>query len=605
MITVEQGRSVMQPRINSQTRHEHYDRTVNRRKLYHAMMTGDDIESYLSRFESRESTEQFELRKKITQQCVSPAINEAAAKFYKTSRYPNIKKEMKYEGSAGSGRLDKLQDALKKFCYDGDVQGYLATEYDRRSLIDPNGFLVIDFTDFDALQNEKPGAYGVFIPCDNVVDFEFLPNDELNWLLIERPVQIFDSKSNLVNLKDYIGYLGDDILIYEEVHEDRKVKLRQGGQTITAGASEFYEYTLQSKAGQVQAFRLGYIKDPITEYKTVVSALDNAETVVMDLNNDKSEYDQTKRFHVFPQKFVFAPKCPGESDIITCNHGQTHDGHTCKKCSGTGLLIHESSADVLIFPMPKDVQDYVVPLSEMSHYAKPDIEIIKHLREDLDASKLNIMRAIFTTESAVKTDGKINVEQTATEFSIKSDDENNTLLPFCEHKSKVYKFIVRQVANFNDLGEGLKVLFEFPQALRLETVEQLQEKFSLLVKAGASPTLLDDIETEIAAKRFIDDPEGLKKYNTWKQHRPFRNRTREEVEFAMGQGSVPKWLEVLWALFEYIMTEVENTNSGFYDKDYEAQRDLIKAAAMELKNELDPEEPARFLDQGVPAGQAD
>ncbi|CAG5001867.1 hypothetical protein DYBT9275_02757 [Dyadobacter sp. CECT 9275] len=599
MISIGQGISIMLPRIDSQTRHEFYDRTVDRRKLYHAMMTGDDIESYLMRFERRETAEQFNLRKRVTQQCVSPAINEAAAQFYKTSRYPNIKKEISYK--TDSGKLARLEEALKTFCYGGDVQSYLALEFDRRSLIDPNAFLVIDFSDFDAMQNQKPGCYGVFVPCDNVVDFEFLPNDELNYLIIERGVEIFDKDGLIVKLKDYIGYLGNEILIYEEIHEDRRLLL---GETVSAGATSYNFRQLESAAGQVQAYRLGYIKDPITNYRTVISPLDTAETVVMDLNNDKSNYDQTKMFHCFPQKFAFEKPCPGVDSLTTCNHGFDPAGNKCAACHGSGILIHESASDVITFPLPTDSEDYPVKLSEMVHYAEMSIDIIKHLREDLEGSKMGIMRAIFNTESAVKTDGKVKVENTATEFTIKADDKNNTLLPFCEHKSKFYKFIVRQIALFNDLADGLQILFEYPASLRLETVEELQAKFATLVNANASPTLLDDIEKEIASKRFVDDPEGLKKYEIWKMHRPFRNRPSTEVEFAIGNGSVPKYLEVLWASYEQIMTELENENSGFYNKAYAERAKLIKERAQQYVAELEPAVPeGGFLNQPkVPLG---
>ena len=57
MITVEQGISVLEPRIISKSRHAHYERTVNRRDLYKAMMTGDNIDNYLTRFKSREDAD--------------------------------------------------------------------------------------------------------------------------------------------------------------------------------------------------------------------------------------------------------------------------------------------------------------------------------------------------------------------------------------------------------------------------------------------------------------------------------------------------------------------------------------------------------------------
>lgn len=598
MITPEQGLQVMRPRIEARSFHEHYNRTVDRRKLYSAMMTGDCLADYLLRFESREDREHFEMRKKVTQQCVTPPINEAASKFYKTSRYPNIKKDLYYDKN--ESRIDTLKQALSRFTYDGDIQSYIALEYDRRSLIDPNAFLVMDFREFDAFQNQSPDVYGVFIPSDDVVDFEYLPNDELNYLIIKRGYSFYDKDGNAVNLVDYYGYLGDQVLVFEQMHEERKlpkIEPRLLNQDTFAN-EDYLWYTLDSKAGQVQAFRLGYIKDPITNYKTVVSPLDNAETVVRDLNNDKSEYDQTKRFHVFPQKLQFVDVCKGESEIVTCRGGITPDGKTCTRCGGTGMTpIHYGSADVITFPFPRQKEDVILKLSDMIHYAKPDIDIIQHLREDIENNKLNVIKAIFTSESATKADGTVKVEETATKTVISNDDQNNILLPYCQHKAKFYKFVIRQIALFNDIGDDLVILFEFPESLRLQTVEELQAEFSTLVSSGAPAALLDDIENEIAAKRFIDDTEKLNRYEIWNSHRPFRNRSESDIQFAIGAGSVPKWLEVLWANFEYIKGLYE-WDESFYRKQFKERAETLKKEAQKLVSELEPEPVEGFLSGG-------
>lgn len=591
MISVEQGLQIMRPRIEAQDRHAHYDRTVDRRRLYHAMMTGDGLAEYLLRFESRENNEQFDLRKKITNQCVTPPINEAASKFYKTSRYPNIKKDLYYNTAAKN--IDRLKEALNRFTYEGDIQSYIASEYDRRSLIDPNSFLIMDFRAFDAMQNEVPDTYGVFVPCDDVVDFEYLPNDELNYLIITRAYSFYDEKGIIQTVTDYYGYLGNDILIFEEYHEEREHN--KDAVMDKLGTNGYMVYSLQPKAGQVQAFRLGYIKDPITHYKTVVSPLDNAETVVRDLNNDKSEYDQTKRFHVFPQKLQYVDDCPGEavdSVLIGCRNGYNSiTGAVCKSCGGTGLKpIHFGSSDVLLYKMPKykDETQSTIKLSEMIHYAKPDIEIIEHLANEIEKEKLSIIRAIFTTQSAVKPDGEVKIESTATEFLIKNDDLNNILLPFCQHKVKFYKFVIRQIALFNDIADDLVIVFEYPESLRMESVEELQAKFALLVSSGVTPALLNKAEDAIAVKMYIDDTDSLNRYEIWNTHRPFRNWKESDINLAIGNGSVPKHVEILWANFEYIQGIFED-DPAFFGKKFAERAKLIRAEAEKLVGELDPE----------------
>lgn len=600
MITVAQGLTILKPFVDGATRHQHYARTVDRRKLYSAMMTGENINDYLMKFDSRESKEQFEIRKKITQQAVTPAINEAASNFYKTSRYPNIKSDLYYE--TDTDRIEVLKEALEKFCYEGDVQGYIEREFDRRSLIDPNSFLIMDFHSFDAKQNERPAPYGVFVPCDDVVDFEFLPNDELNYLIITRPYNFYDKEGTLVELMDYYCYCGDEVIIFKEWHEERKMPTNADGTRLESyelpdtSGTEYRVQILTSLAGQVQAFRLGYIKDAITQYKTVISPLDNAETVVRDLINDKSEYDQTKRFHVFPQKLQFLAKCSGgEEPGETCDNGYRVDGKKCGSCGGTGYApIHTNSSDVLTFPMPRDKDDYTMPLSDVIHYAKPDIEIIQHLREDIETGKLNVIRAIFTTESAVKPSGEVKIDKTATETNLRNDDKSNILLPFCNHKVRFYKFIVRQCALFNDIEDGLVIIYEYPKSLRLESVEELQKIFATMVASGAPAQLLDDVEHEIITKRFIDSPEDLNRYEIWNIHRPFRNRSAADVQYAIGAGIVPKWLEVLWGNFEYIKSIFEDDDS-FYNKKFAARSALLKAEAEKLKAELEPEPVEGYL----------
>lgn len=596
MITVEQGLSILNPFVDSQNRHQYYDRTVDRRKLYSAMMTGDGLTNYLTRFENRENKEEFEIRKLITNQAVTPAVNEAASKFYKTSRYPNIKRDLYYESDVD--RINILEEILKQFCFEGDVQEYMEREFDRRSLIDPNSFMVMDFEMFDAAQNQRPAPYSVFIPCDDVVDFEFLPNDELNYLIITRPYSFYDKQGDLVELIDYYCYCGNDIIIYRQYHEDR-IFATPHQIVETTGPTEYRWQSVRSLAGQVQAYRLGYIKDPITHYKTVVSPLDNAETVVRDLINDKSEYDQTKRFHVFPQKLQYVSRCKGGGDIMqTCDKGCRPDGSKCTTCGGSGFTsVHTGSSDILTYIMPDTKDDYVMPLSEVIHYAKPDIEIIQHLREDIETGKLNVVRSIFTTETAVKPNGDIKIDKTATETMIKADDLNNILMPFCLHKVKFYKFIIRQCAFFNDIEKGLVIIYEYPKSLRLESVEELQKIFSTMVTSGAPAPLLDDVEHEIITKRFIDDPEALNRYEIWNTHRPFRNRSSADVQYAIGAGSVPKWIEVLWANFEYIKAQFEDDDS-FYIKDFKSRAALLKAAAEELKAELEPEPVEGYLGRG-------
>jgi hypothetical protein len=590
MITVEQGLQILKPFVDSQGRHPHYERTVDKRKFYESSMTGDGLDEYLIHFERRETLEQLGLRKKITNQCVTPPVNEASVKFSKTSRYPNIKKDLYY--LTDTDRIKTLQEALNKFCFEGDVQEWIAINYDRRGLIDPNSFLIIDFKSFDVAQNERPEPYGVFVPCDDVVDFEFLPNDELNYLIITRPYIFYTQDGDRVVLTDYYCYCGDDIIVLEEYHEERKM---MGELLPDVGVSDYYIYTLSSKAGQVQAFPMGYIKDPSTNYKTFISPLDPAEPVIRDLINDKSEYDQTKRFHVFPQKYQFVDNCQGESEYITCDSGCRPDGAKCKKCNGTGLApIHTSSSDVLTFRMPKEKNDYFIPLADMSHYSKPEIEIIQHLREDIQNGQREILRAIFTASTAKKPNGGVDIEETATKTVITVDEESNTLLPYCYHKAKCYKFIIKQIALFNDIADGLVIEFEYPKSLRLESVEELQDLLSRMVSAGAPSALIDDIEREIFVKRYIDDPKELNRIEIFNLHRPFRNRKESDVQFAIGQGIVPKWKQVAWANYEAIVAELDEDES-FFKKKFAEREKMIRVIAEKMEKELEPEPVEGFL----------
>ena len=601
-------------KLGEKGRHKHYDRTVALADLYKKLITGEHIASLLHRFTPREDKEQFEQRVRLTQ-LVTPAIAEKIkSPFYKVSRIDNVNKKILFGADVTEDvarkRIDEIDIVIDDFYGDESLDDYMEQAFVDLSFSDPNAFIVVEFNEFDP-RTEKPIPFPIQISSKEAINYKYV-NNELQFLLVEKPINYsFTTSGGKKQLKDgsvfilytenfsikFTQFDGKEFALTESLNiEELTVN---NTQSVRLGAKFFKVDYFEPKAGEIQAIRVGYKRDLETSNETYVNPFQPAMARMMKTIKSISELDLTTTLHVYPQKLQYVQACPG--DVVnseTCRSGINRNGDKCSACKGEGVVIHKSTADSITLPLPKR-SDEMLDLDKMLVYKNPSIELIKYQEEYVDKLEIKAMRDVFVSESF----NRIIATKTATEKELDMESVYDTLLPFANKYSTVWKKIVRLCAKFTDNGEKITVVHSFPKDFKLKTIKALLTDLEQAETANAPSFIKAQIANDIADKMWSDNPEALNKFKVKQQHQPFGGKTQEEIIIGINQGDVTRFDRVFYGSFESIMNEIESEQlakrTDFYKLPYDKRMQLIKAKVEQWIVLLDAERPTLDLGPGL------
>lgn len=572
--------------------HKDYQRTVHLANTYKRLITGEDIAPLLLRFNPRESEEQFEQRVRLTQ-LVTPAVSEKIkSPFYKVSRIDNVTRKIIFdnlESEQVEQRLDNIEAAAEDFYGDESLDDYMENDFVNLSFLDPNAFIAVEFTNFDT-RTERAQPFPVEIPSEQAIQYKYI-NNTLAYLIRRIPHKFKrmdkNGKTSWVDGFIYRIYTeefsirftqfdGKNSTIpeqfnFEEFSETNPVNIKIGN-------NYFLVELFYPEAGEIQLIRVGYKKDPMTNKRTCVNPFHSALPRFMKTIKSISELDLTMTLHVFQQKFQYIQKCVGEvhkSDY--CNSGLNRNGEKCKVCNGAGVVVHKSSADAVTLPLPDSPED-MFDLDKLMVYKGPHIDLIKFQDEYTEKLEIKAIEDVFTSSTLTR----ITKTQTATEKELDMESIYDTLLPFANKYSTVWKKLMRLTATFTDQAQGgITIIHKFPKDFKLKTIGALIDDLKQAKDADAPVFLKTEISNDIAHKIYADDPDALNKYMVKQQHMPFAGKTPEEIQIAINTRDVTRFDKVLFSNYESIMNELEKeqleTNKiDFYKLAYDKRVNLIK-----------------------------
>jgi hypothetical protein len=601
----------IQGTVVGKLKHPNYDRTVSLARKYKQLITGEDFDDLLHQFVRREDLEMFKQRKRITQPVTPAVIATIMNPFYKVGRTNNITKKIDFKDNK-SDKLDKIHTAIEGFWGDKSLDKYLETRFTELSFSDPNAFIV---TEFDQVPNEngvmeevpRPRAFEV--PSANAVNFHY-KNNTLEWLIVELPIIIKEKDGNCPG-SIYTIYGPDYSIKFTRIPIDGYGEMTVGAYVDTvvsingtnsqiklfrANEKELYlveEFNHKSKV--VPAIRVGYKSDLYTDGATCVNPFHDGMAYLMKSIKTVSEFDLSMALHAFPQKFAYGPKCHGENKDVGCNNGMLSEGVVCKKCHGTGVAIHTSAQDAIILRMPKDNMD-MIDLSKLVYYAYPPIDLAKFQNEYILQLTEQVKSAVFNSEIFSKTE----VTATATEKKISMESVYDTLFPFAEKESDVYKQVTRTSAYYLDI-EDIVVIHQFPKDFKFKTVAELLAEHKLANDSNAPGYVRKELSNDIAEALFIDKPEELRRIRIRSKFYPFADKTDAEILYIISNGKTSDYNILLWANFDNIFTEIDEddeTKDTFYLMPYTKQKDLIKKKVEALNQSIEADKPATSLPFG-------
>jgi hypothetical protein len=600
----------IQDAIVNGTFHKNYKRTCDLAVRYKQLLTGHDIDSLLHQFVKREDEQMFGQRKRLTQ-AITPAVTAAVVNpFYKVGRTNNIAKKINFTTDQ-VGKTEKINKAIDNFWGNKSLEQYLQTRYTEISFCDPNAFIIVEFDqkpDKNGNMTEVPSPRAFEVFSENVVNFKH-ENNILEWVLIQLPISYIEEEKKIPG-KVYTIYGSDWALKYTQISIKGKesVPLKQfvqasnekGESIILYRASEaaiFIVNEYNHKSKEVPAIRVGYKADLVTDGETCVNPFHDGMAYLMKSIKTVSEFDLTMSLHTFPQKFMYAPRCMGESNQVTCDGGMTPDGKMCHKCQGTGLAIHTSAQDAIIMRLPKE-KDSMMDLDKLVYYAQPPIDIVKFQNEYITQLKQEFFSAVFNSELLAKNE----VAQTATGENIDLQNIYDTLFPYAEHYSDVFKHVTKVSCYFIDI-EDASVVYKFPKDFKFRSVDALLDQLKKANDSNAPGYVREELSLDLMDAQFIDKPDELVKIKVKNKFFPFSDKTDVEILFIISNGLTNKYKEVLWANFGDIFTEIESDPAlfEFYTYSFVKQKEIIDGKVKLIQDELAAAAPPAALPFGQTA----
>jgi len=476
----------------------------------------------------------------------------------------------------------------------------METRFVDLSFSDPNAFIVIEFNEFDPT-TEKAKPFPVEVSSKEAINYKYV-NNVLKYLLVEKSMSFkIKSPAGKEQLKEgnlYILYTkdfsikmtqfdGKNSLINKTIDIEQLVP--ETTQSVLLGSRYFRVELFEPKGLEIQAIRVGYKRDLVTYNRTFVSPFQAALPRMMKTIKSISELDLTTTLHVYPQKLQYIQSCSGDiakGDI--CLKGVNRNGDKCGVCNGTGVVMHRSTADAITLPLPKRNED-LMDLDKLLVYKNPSIELIKYQEEYVDKLEVKSLRDVFTSDSFTR----LIATKTATEKEMDMESVYDTLLPFANKYSSVWKKIVRVSAKFTDNGDNIVVNHKFPKDFKLKTIKALLIDLEQADKSNAPTFIKAQIANDIAEKMWSDSPDALNRFKVKQQHEPFSGKTPEEITIGINQGDVTRFDRVLYGSYESIIREIEAEKLAkkidFFKLSYDKRAELIKEKVNSFISQLDDE----------------
>lgn len=583
---------------SSNKKHADYQRTVDLAKEYKAHVSGVGIDDYLKRFAKREDEEMFEQRKRLTNSISQSVASSLQKPFYKVARNKNVKKKFTLKGD--KTREEIVQKMISGFYGTNELNTkgldfWLKNRFIELTFTDPNAFVVIEWEAKPENVPLEPYPYEV-----NSIDaFDYVyKHGVLNELFTRQSETIIYLDKDGVEKEKVVDAftlyeIGSSLKVVEycpKYYEAKGIVIDETRQmTFVENEIHFIATYNETNLDFIPAFRVGYIRDTATDGRTFVNPFESAMPYFRKALKAVSELDLSITLHTFPQKLQYVTKCKGKG-TKKCNNGMVSGTQTvCGECKGSGLQIHTSGQDTIYFPLP-DTPDEMFDLDKILVYKQPPIDLIKFQDEYVRNLKKDAHLSVYNSNMFLAEDPQF--AKTATEVNTNTQGIFDTLFPYTEKFSEVWKTAVKVFVRLSGFLTDFELIHIFPTDLEIKTVAVLMAELKLANESEAPSYFRDAILEEIANQVYEGDELGREKHFTRHKFFPFSGKTETEIQFLMASPYVSNFTKVLYANFEAIFTDIEKAVPNFYKLNYNLQweklNEFVKPYLEEINSQNEP-----------------
>lgn len=583
---------------SSNKKHADYTRTVDLAKEYKAHVSGVGIDEYLKRFAKREDEEMFEQRKRLTNSISQSVASSLQKPVYKVARNKNVKKKFTLKGD--KNREEIVQKMISGFYGTNELNTkgldfWLKNRFIELTFTDPNAFVVIEW---EAKPENVPlEPYPYEVNSIDAYDYTY-KHGVLNELFTRQSETIIyldkDGAEKEKVVDAFTLYeIGSSLKVVEycpKYYEAKGIVIDETRQIVFIENEVNYIATYnETNLDFIPAFRVGYIRDTATDGRTFVNPFESAMPYFRKALKAVSELDLSITLHTFPQKLQYVTKCKGKG-TKKCNNGMVSGTQTvCSECKGSGLQIHTSGQDAIYFPLP-DTPDEMFDLDKILVYKQPPIDLIKFQDEYVRNLKKDAHLSVYNSNMFLAEDPQF--AKTATEVNTNTQGIFDTLFPYTEKFSEVWKTAVKVFVRLSGFLTDFELIHIFPTDLEIKTVAVLMAELKLANESEAPSYFRDAILEEIANQVYEGDELGREKHFTRHKFFPFSGKTETEIQFLMASPYVSNFTKVLYANFEAIFTDIEKAVPNFYKLNYNLQweklNEFVKPYLEEINSQNEP-----------------
>ena len=590
---------------SSNKKHADYQRTVDLANEYKAHVSGVGIDEYLKRFAKREDEEMFEQRKRLTNSISQSVASSLQKPFYKVARNKNVKKKFTLKGD--KNREEIVQNMISGFYGTNELNTkgldfWLKNRFIELTFTDPNAFVVIEW---EAKPENVPlEPYPYEVNSIDAYDYIF-KHGVLNELFTRQSETIIyldkDGAEKEKVVDAFTLYeIGSSLKVVEycpKYFEAKGIVIDETRQvTFVENEIHFIATYNETNLDFIPAFRVGYIRDTATDGRTFVNPFESAMPYFRKALKAVSELDLSITLHTFPQKLQYVTKCKGKG-TKKCNNGMVSGTQTvCSECKGSGLQIHTSGQDAIYFPLP-DTPDEMFDLDKILVYKQPPIDLIKFQDEYVRNLKKDAHLSVYNSNMFIADEAQF--AKTATEVNTNTQGIFDTLFPYTEKFSEVWKTAVKVFVRLSGLMTDFELIHIFPTDLEIKTIAVLMAELKLANESEAPSYFRDAILEEIANQVYEGDELGREKHFTRHKFFPFSGKTETEIQFLMASPYVSNFTKVLYANFEAIFTDIEKAVPNFYKLNYNLQWEKLNEFAKPYLDEINSQNEPLRIDFGA------
>lgn len=228
----------------------------------------------------------------------------------------------------------------------------------------------------------------------------------------------------------------------------------------------------------------------------------------------------------------------------------------------------------------------LIELSKLSHTQEIDISFLKWLDEKVDRTEARIMAAVFDTGLVQKPTN--TAEKTAAEINALMEGIADVLAPFGGTFSKHFELVFRVAGQYR--GITIDVDHSFPETLQIELLPDAVSSFDAIKNAGVGYEAIVSKRKLIFQKLFEGNPAIQKTIEARYVHKPWDDKTDEQLAQILSGLSATDPLKVQWTYWREIFLEIESADPLFSQKTYAMQQEIVSKKVAEFTERIQVEQ---------------